>query len=989
MNDPARDQVKELLTQAAGLPASLRAAFVAEHAADATVAQEALNLLPTLEDSAFMIAPTVGRGMTTGAAASVAEFGETAGDCIGPYKLLQRIGEGGFGTVFMAEQIAPVVRRVALKIIKAGMDTRQVIARFEAERQALAMMEHPNIAKILDAGATERGRPYFVMELVRGEPVTRYCDEERLALPQRLELFRQICHAVQHAHQKGIIHRDLKPSNVLVTIADGEPLPKIIDFGIAKATAPRSPRDSVLREHGLTPHRAVAASSTQNRLAGRLTDKTLFTEMHQLIGTPEYMSPEQAERSGVDIDTRSDIYSLGVLLYDLLVGSTPLETARLRSAPFAEIQRLIQVAEAPPPSLRFAGLAMSDSGARSIMQDAPPRHSRDSSAIEIAQRRRSEPLQLRRALRGDLDWIVMKCLEKDRRRRYQTVGALADDVGRYLEHQPVLATPPRAVYKLRKFVQRHRAAVLAGVAVAIAIMLGVVGTGIGLVSAVREQRLAEQQRTIARENANMAQVEADRANREAEQAQAIIEFMRRVLTSVEPENQGADIRLIDVLADASASASERFAGQPVQEAQVRDLLGQSYNKLAMWPEARAEYERVLALWKEHAGADDPRALIAQSTCAGIAMNMGRMREAEPVVLDLLPRFERVFGHDHLETLILQRRAAVLHAYRGRVDEAERILLDLRTRAALADDDGMQIRMIQSLIQVARMRAGYSDGTQPPRRAGVFAELENLADEWVERSMRAFGPDSAVTLQGRAILSEITCELGRYREAAESCRDLLDVSAEHLGECHHVRLMAMRTLAEALAHLGESIEPAELQLHALDCDRQRYSADNPVWLSYTSTALRYLDHAAYATEGTALAQELTDALLRFSGGHGAATFLAELYVARFASMQNQLEEAEGIYQSLIAGEEQVGRADRARLHAFYGSHLVRRGLFEDAERHLNMAVTLVGDIRVGTWDTHPDDIIIEFIALYEAWEKPDQAEAYRRLRLEVIGESSDR
>ncbi|HEY3242588.1 MAG TPA: serine/threonine-protein kinase [Phycisphaerae bacterium] len=470
MNDAARERVKELLTQAAALPVDRRALFVGEHASDPAVAREALALLATLEDSAFMSAPTVsagnrepGTGNSGWAPGTAAALGESVGDRIGRYKLLQKIGEGGFGTVFMAEQIEPVVRRIALKIIKLGMDTRQVIARFEAERQALALMDHPNIARVLDAGATESGRPYFVMELVRGEPVTAYCDGERLSLRQRLDLFRDICNAVQHAHQKGIIHRDIKPTNVLVTIADGAPLPKIIDFGIAKATTP-------------------LASPLEGGTTGglRLTDKTLFTELQQLIGTPEYMSPEQAEVSGVDIDTRSDVYALGVLLFELLTGGTPFDGRRLRAAPLAEIQRIIREEEPPRPSTRVSRLSEVAPQARGISEPqsaaaesalraadatylqsrahpgAPGRSEPGSSVIEIARCRRTEPPLLRRALRGDLDWIVMKCLEKDRRRRYATASALADDVGRYLDHQPVLATPPSAGYKLRKFVRRNR-----------------------------------------------------------------------------------------------------------------------------------------------------------------------------------------------------------------------------------------------------------------------------------------------------------------------------------------------------------------------------------------------------------------------------------------------------------------------------------------------------------------------------------------------------
>ena len=320
---------------------------------------------------------------------------ERPGTQIGPYKLLQQIGEGGFGIVFMAEQIEPVRRRVALKVIKPGMDTRQVIARFEAERQALAVMDHPNIAKVLDAGATESGRPYFVMELVRGTPITQYCDENNLPVRERLALFATVCQAIQHAHTKGIIHRDIKPTNVLVTRQDGQPIVKVTDFGIAKA------------------------------MGQQLTDKTLFTDFAQMIGTPLYMSPEQAELSSNDIDTRSDIYSLGVLLYELLTGSTPVSKEQFKAAAFDEIRRIIREDEAQKPSTRISGA------------EAAP---------SIAAQRHTEPARLARLVRGELDWIVMKALEKDRSRRYETDNGFAMDIQRYLADEQVLACPPSIAF---------------------------------------------------------------------------------------------------------------------------------------------------------------------------------------------------------------------------------------------------------------------------------------------------------------------------------------------------------------------------------------------------------------------------------------------------------------------------------------------------------------------------------------------------------------
>jgi hypothetical protein len=352
-------------------------------------------------------------------------FAEGLGSRIGHYKLLQKIGEGGGGVVFMAEQDKPIRRRVALKVIKLGMDTKNVIARFEAERQALAMMDHPNIASVLDAAATETGRPYFVMELVRGVKITEYCDKNNLNNRQRLDLFVQVCHAIQHAHQKGIIHRDIKPSNILITLHDGVPVPKVIDFGIAKATQPQF----------------------------QLTDKTFFTAYEQIIGTPAYMSPEQAELSGLNIDTRSDIYSLGVLLYELLTGRTPFDAKKLLQNGVDAMRKTLREQEPQRPSTMVTTLQQTE-------------------LTITAEHRQAEPPKLISQLRGDLDWIVMKALEKDRKRRYETANGLAMDIQRYLGNEPVVARPPSRVYRLQKLVRRNKIVFIAGGAVVIALLIG-------------------------------------------------------------------------------------------------------------------------------------------------------------------------------------------------------------------------------------------------------------------------------------------------------------------------------------------------------------------------------------------------------------------------------------------------------------------------------------------------------------------------------------
>jgi len=537
MNDPAKRE-EQIFADALQLPAGERAAFLDRACAGDAGLRQRIDALISAHESAgnFMGAPPAG-GFAAREAAPPGEPVDRPGSRIGRYKLLQQIGEGGCGVVWMAEQEEPVRRRVALKVIKLGMDTKAVIARFEAERQALAMMDHPNIARVLDAGATDAGRPYFVMELVPGVPITKYCDQHNLPTADRLGLFAQVCHAVQHAHQKGIIHRDLKPSNILVTLHDGAPVPKVIDFGIAKATQ------------------------------GRLTNRTLFTPFEQFIGTPAYMSPEQAEMSGLDVDTRSDIYSLGVLLYELLTGRPPFDPKSLIEAGLDEIRRIIREVEPLKPSTRLSTLAAAD---------------RDT----VARLRGTAPGQLSLLLRGDLDWIVMKALEKNPSRRYETASGLAQDIQRHLQNEPVLARPPTAAYRIGRLVRRHRLGFTAAALVALALVAGTIVSTVQALRARRAERVAA----------------AERAR-----AEDLLGFMVGDLRT-----QLAKVGRLDVLESAGDRAMAYFSSRKAEGlddatlaryAKALRQIGEIRMDQARFPDAQAAfaeaYERASALVRRH------------------------------------------------------------------------------------------------------------------------------------------------------------------------------------------------------------------------------------------------------------------------------------------------------------------------------------------------------------------------------------------------------
>jgi tetratricopeptide (TPR) repeat protein len=635
---------------------------------------------------------------------------------IGPYHLLEKIGEGGMGEVWVAEQHRPLHRRVALKLIKAGMDTRQVIARFETERQALAMMDHPAIAKVFDAGETADGRPYFVMEYVQGIPITSYCDKNRLTTAERLDLFRHICEGVQHAHQKAIIHRDLKPSNILVALQDGVPVPKIIDFGVAKATA-RS-----------------------------LTEQTMYTELGMLVGTPEYMSPEQAEMTGENVDTRTDVYSLGAILYELLVGALPFDPKELRKAGYDEIRRRIREVDPPKPSTKLSTM-----GEASTAQ---------------AQNRRTDRPALIRQIRGDLDWITMKALEKDRTRRYGSPSDLAADVDRYLHHQPIVARPPSTVYRARKFVRRHTFGV------------GVTGT-VAVLLVAFSVTTALQARRISRER--------DRANQEAEASRQVSDFLTGLFKVSDPsEARGNSVTAREILDKGADRVAQDLKDQPVVQGKLMSTMGLVYDSLGLFDSAQALLEKALDTRLKVLGPDHPDVAGTMSQLGTVWWHKGDFAKAQEFMEKALAINEKRFGPESDAAAGSLHNLGNIYWRWGKYEDARRAL-----ERCLAIRDKLH-------------GPGNADSAQTLNSLGAIAykegDLKKAAGIW-QRALaireKTLGPDHpyiAQTLNNIAICYTYT---GEPAKAVPLLERVVQIQEKVLGPRHP-------DLASGLMNLGDAL-----------------------------------------------------------------------------------------------------------------------------------------------------------------------------------------
>jgi serine/threonine protein kinase len=786
--DRQRREIVETLFQAAlDLPQEQRRAFLEQSGNDATVIAEVLTLLEHHDSGREFFSPPP-------------EPDADLPDRIGPFDIVSVLGEGGMGVVYHALQREPVRRPVALKLVKPGMDSREVLQRFELERQALAQLEHPNIAHIYEAGVTPGGQPYFAMEYVDGRPINRYCDEERLTSRQRVKLLADVCQGIQAAHQRGIIHRDLKPSNILVTTQSGKPVPKIIDFGVAKATDQR------------------------------VAERKQFTQLGQLIGTPEYMSPEQAQ--GQDVDTRTDVYSLGVILYELLVGVLPLDIAEIREAGFEAMIQLIQEKDPSRPSTRVSTLG--------------------EAASQAAHLRRTKPAALARTLRGELDWIALKALEKDRDRRYPTVAGLQADLAAHLSDEPVQARPATVAYQLRKFARRH----WTGVSIALVGLLGLVLFAVGV--AVQANRIAR---------------ERDRANQQTQIAEQVKSFLEDLFESSDPAVARGDTLTAKQLLERGAERIDEIE-DPRVRAELLGTLSDVYASLGLLNEARSFSQRAFDLWTEVEGPGQPRTLIELNDMAGLESLLGRNDVADslfavaiagwralgmddnpraldpaqnranvqiktgqweeaaagliavaearrriggdddPKLLatlrhlaglredqerydealalhkDVVTRRRRVLGNDHPDTIVAMADMAAVYAHLDSLEQADSLLTEaLELGRRVLGEDHFRYRRMQSSLGIVLLRSSK------------FARAEPLFISLVDFWRRTLGPEHPRTLTAMNNLAVVYGEWGHYREAEPVLRELVETRHRVLGEDHPYQQQTRFNLALIEASLG--------------------------------------------------------------------------------------------------------------------------------------------------------------------------------------------
>jgi eukaryotic-like serine/threonine-protein kinase len=847
---------------------------------------------------------------------------------IGPYQLIRKLGEGGMGQVWLAEQTTPIHRQVALKLIKVGRYDDSVLQRFYAERQSLAVMDHPSIAKVFDAGATADGQPYFVMEYVPGQPLTSYCDRKRLNIRERLELFVRVCEGVQHAHQKAVMHRDLKPANILVVEVDGKPVPRIIDFGLAKAANPT------------------------------LDGETLVTQAGGWVGTPGYMSPEQADPSVIDVDTRTDVYSLGAVLYELLTGSLPLETKDWRKQPLDEFLRQLREEDPQRPSSRVG---------------ADKKTSKST-----AEGRSADPKQLINSLKGDLDWITMKALEKDRARRYGSPMELAADIKHYLANEPVTARPASVGYRARKYVLRHKALVAGTAAVFVVLVAGVIISTWEAVKARRAEAQAKQQSAIAQavndflQNDLLAQASA------ATQAGP----------SVKPD---PDLKVRTALDRAAERVEGRFAKQPEVEAAIRNTIGQTYTDLGVFPEAQKQLERAVDVQRRVLGAEHPDTLKSMNNLAVVYVNEGNYARAEALDAQTLEIRRRVLGPDHPDTWTTMSNLAVVYFDEGKYDQAEaldRQILEIRRRVLGTEHPDTLVTMNNLVIaywnqgnyaqaealdsQVWEIRRRVLGPEHPDTLKSMnnlfiiywnqhkYAQAEALAMQTLDIRRRVSGPEHRYTLATMHNLAAIYEDEGKYAQAVALEKQTLEIRRRVLGPEHPDTLMTMNNLANFYQDEGNYALAEGLDKQTLEIRRRIAGPENPDTLYTLSNFVSlYQREGKYALAETYGIQTLAGRRHALGNENpntmGSANDLALVYVSegKFAESEplareflalyqkNQPEDwqrfrAESLLGASLAGEKKYTEAETPLVEGFQGMQARKDSISASDRYHLHLA-----------------------------------------------------
>jgi non-specific serine/threonine protein kinase/serine/threonine-protein kinase len=776
------------------------------------------------------------------------------------------------GQVWLAEQTEPVRRKVAFKLIKAGMDTKEVVVRFEAERQALAMMDHPAIAKVFDGGSTPEGRPYFAMEYVPGRRITDHCDAQSLTPRERLELFIQVCEGVQHAHQKAVIHRDLKPSNILVVMHDGKAIPKIIDFGVAKA------------------------------MAQPLTEKTLYTHVGAIVGTPEYMSPEQAGVTGLDVDTRTDVYSLGVILYELLVGTLPLESKELRQRGYDDLRRKILEDEPQKPSTRLRTLG-------------------DASSLLASKRRRQVP-QLARELKGDLDWITMKALEKNRERRYHTPSELAADIRRHLDHEPVLACPPSVAYRAHKFIRRHRLGVSVATTAVVLLVLLFVTTTI-------------QARRIARER--------DHANQEARVSQQVTEFLTGLFAVSDPgEARGKSITARELLDTGAEQIESRLRDQPEVQARLMGTIGNTYTNLGLYTQAQAQLERTLAIQRDTLGPEHVETLRSMCALARVYVLRNQFPQATKLYQQAVDSQLRVLGPEHPDRLAAMQDLGWLIARDGRHAEGEKLV----SNALAAERRLLGNEHVNTLLGMNRYASvmGWE---------GRFADQERILREEVDIRTRVQGRDHPRTLAATRALAGALSEQGRFDQAERLYRDSLESTRKVLGPHHPQTTALMNSIGLVLQRQGRLPEAEDVLRDVLGIQRRELGPDaESTILTLNNLGVVYLNQRRYQ-EAEKTFIEALDRFRRVLGPEDRRTMMAMNNLGETYAFNGRFDDATTLLRETLALRRRIdGENHPSTAHALYVLSTVaaRQGRHEEALKLFRDALDHGYQQAFTEWDT---------------------------------------